>query len=78
MTTPDLFITFDHLYSMPGQGARPGWCHKGAREFCHRHGLDWLRIVRAGGIHARELAATGDALALALIAHARAAEETNG
>lgn len=71
-------ITFEHLYSMPGQGVRPGWCHKGARAFCRRHGLDWLRIVRDGGISAQELAATGDALALALIAHARAAEEING
>jgi hypothetical protein len=67
---PRLFVTLDHLHSMPGQGARPGWCHRGAREFCQRHGLDWRAIVAAGGIDAEALLALDDALASALVAHA--------
>ncbi|MDI3489551.1 MAG: hypothetical protein PWP11_828 [Thauera sp.] len=67
----DLFVTFDHLHSAPGWGARPGFCHSGTRALCARYGLDWAAIVRAGGIPASALIATGDALALALVDHAR-------
>ncbi|MDR2186850.1 MAG: hypothetical protein LBE62_02225 [Azonexus sp.] len=66
-----MFITFDHLHSVPGFGVRPGFCHRGARALCQRHGLDWPAIVKAGGIDEAVLAVTGDALALALIEHAR-------
>jgi len=69
--TEALFITPDHLHSMPGHGARHGWCHRGAREFCQRHGLDWNAIVHAGGIDAKTLLALDDALATALVEHAR-------
>lgn len=66
-----LFVTLDHLHSMPGNGARPGWCHHGARLFCERYGLDWPAIVEAGGIEAEALLALDDALADALVEHAR-------
>lgn len=75
--TPDLFVTFDHLHGVPGWGARPGFCHRGARALCEHYGLDWAAIVRAGGIPARDLVATGDAMALALVEHARK-ESGNG
>ncbi|MCY1509541.1 hypothetical protein D9M68_438900 [compost metagenome] len=67
----DLFVTLDHLHSVPSWGARPGFCHRGARTLCARYGLDWSAIVRAGGISASQLLATGDALALHLVEHAR-------
>ena len=69
-----LIVTFDHLHSAPGWGARPGLCHRGARAFCERHGLDWAVIVAAGGIPAPLLIATGDALGLALVEHAASVE----
>ncbi|EJT5136808.1 hypothetical protein N3B88_006487, partial [Pseudomonas aeruginosa] len=41
-----------------------------AREFFKRHGLDWMAFLR-DGIEADVLVATGDALALKLVEHAR-------
>lgn len=69
----DFKVTFGHLHAMPG-GPRPGWCHTGARELVNRYGLDWSQIVREGGVMASELLATGDALAIRLVEHARACE----
>lgn len=66
----DLFVTLDHLHSAPGFGAN-GLCHQGARALCARYGLDWLGIVREGGISAHVLLATGDALAIRLVDFAR-------
>lgn len=63
-------ITFEHLHTFPGFGARPGFCHRGARALCERYGLDWAEIVRAGGVDESVLYNTGDALALMLIEHA--------
>jgi hypothetical protein len=72
MTTDDDFrVTLDHLHSVPAWGARPGYCHRGARALCERYGLDWAAIVRDGGLPASRLIATGDALALHLVEHAR-------
>ena len=67
----DFMVTLAHLHSAPGWGHRPGFCHRGARALCARYGLDWPAIVRDGGLSARTLSATGDALALHLVAHAR-------
>jgi hypothetical protein len=72
------FVTLDHLHSMPSTGVRPGWCHRGAREMCQRLGLDWATIVKNGGIEADTLAATGNALALALVEHAKREANNNG
>lgn len=67
----DFLVTMDHLHGVPGWGSRPGFCHRGARALCERYGLDWAAIVRDGGIPASELIATGDAMALHLVEHAR-------
>ncbi|WP_343081512.1 hypothetical protein [Ostreiculturibacter nitratireducens] len=44
-------------------------CFQGARPWFRRHGLDWQAFL-AEGLHAEVLAATGDALALRVIAEA--------
>jgi len=72
MTIDDDFrVTLDHLHSVPAWGSRPGYCHRGARALCERYGLDWAAIGRDGGRPASRLIATGDALALHLVEHAR-------
>ena len=52
-------------------------CFQGARPWFRRHGLDWQAFL-AEGLPAEVLAATGDALALRVIAEAekRAARMT--
>ena len=52
-------------------------CFQGARPWFRRHGLDWQAFL-AEGLPAEVLAATGDALALRVIAEAekRAAQIT--
>ncbi|SEJ50212.1 hypothetical protein SAMN04244579_04610 [Azotobacter beijerinckii] len=78
-TEPDeLFVTLEHLHSVPAFGARPGYCHRGARALCERYGLDWAAIVRDGGLPASALLATGDALALHLVDHAREVSHGHG
>ena len=44
-------------------------CFQGARPWFRRHGLDW-QVFLADGLPAEVLAATGDALALRVIAEA--------
>lgn len=63
-------VTVAHLRSVPGFSPRPGFCLRKARPWFKRHGLDWRDFVR-NGIDAAALEATGDALALAVVAHAR-------
>ena len=46
-------------------------CFQGARPWFRRHGFDWQAFL-AAGIAADRLAATGDALALRVIAEAKA------
>ena len=48
-------------------------CFQGARPWFRRHGLDWQAFLREG-LDAEVLAATGDALALRVIAVAEARE----
>ena len=52
-------------------------CLQGARPWFRRHGLDWQAFL-ANGISADRLAATGDALALRVIAQARKRVDQNG
>ncbi len=54
-------------------------CFGGARPWFRRHGLDWQDFL-ANGITAERLEATGDALALRVIAiaRARAEQESDG
>ena len=52
-------------------------CFGGARPWFRRHGLDWSDFV-ANGVPAETLEGTGDALALRVVAEARAREAANG
>ena len=69
----ELIVTTKHLFSVPRHSTRPGQCRGGARDFFRAHGLDWQDFVR-NGIAAERLEATGDAVALELVAWARACE----
>ena len=52
-------------------------CLQGARPWFRRHGFDWQAFL-AEGIMADQLAATGDALALRVIAQAHKRVDLNG
>lgn len=71
---PELIVTTQHMRTVPGFGPRPGFCLPRCRQFARDHGLDWRRFVREG-LPASELLATGNALAIALVEHARSVEE---
>lgn len=63
-------VTVQHLRTVQGFGPRPGLCAPGARAWCARYGVSWADFVREG-IDADVLLATGDAFAIALVAHAQ-------
>ncbi|HEX7375150.1 MAG TPA: hypothetical protein VF277_09250 [Steroidobacteraceae bacterium] len=63
MTTKDLF-------TIRGYSKRPGFCRDGAKKWFAAHDLDWRDFVK-NGIDADVLTATGDGLALALVAWAK-------
>lgn len=63
-------ITIQHLHSVPTWNGRQGYCHRAAREFFASHGLDWQDFLN-NGIDENALLATGNALAQALVEHAR-------
>jgi len=65
-----MIVTLAHLHSVPGFGPKPGFCNGGARRFFGRYGLDWAGFLK-NGIEEEQLLATGDALAKALVEHAR-------
>lgn len=69
-------VTTRHLFTVPGFTRRPGFCRGGTRRFFAAHKLDWQDFVRHG-ISADKLEATGDAMALALVAWARKCEEAD-
>lgn len=73
----DLIVTTTHLFTIPGFSKRRGFCRGKAKAFCARHGLDWREFVRVG-VSAEVLEATGDGMALALVAWARECEARNG
>lgn len=73
----DLIITSAHLHSVPTWNGRIGYCHRQARAFFVRHGLNWQAFLR-DGIAAQRLVDTGDALALYLVAHAQTVEANRG
>ena len=66
-----MIITTRHLFTIPGFSSRPGFCRGKSREWFTAHGLDWSEFVR-NGIAAEAIEATGDGLALALVAWAKA------
>lgn len=71
-------ITLQHLRSIPVEGQKSGYCSKGVRLFCDRHGLDW-ETVKNGGIDEEQVLKTGDAQAIALVAwaHQRAMQQAD-
>jgi hypothetical protein len=69
-----VIVTTRHLFTIPGHSHRRGFCRGKSREWCIRQGIDWKSFVR-NGIEASVLEATGDGLALALVAWARECEE---
>ncbi|VFR54792.1 Phage protein [plant metagenome] len=76
MNDEHLIVTADHLHSIPVDG-RAGYCHAGARRWFALRGLCWAEFLRAG-LPASVFLATGDALALRLVEHARAQEADRG
>lgn len=81
MTMPGLRVTVQHLHSVPNFNGSLGFCAGGGRLWVRQHGLDWATFVR-DGLPAEVLEATGDAMALRVVAHARAQlmqmESSNG
>lgn len=69
-----LIVTTKHLRTIPGHNPRGGFCVRDSRSWFRRHGLDWRGFVR-DGIEADRLLATGDGLAVELVAWARRCEE---
>lgn len=69
MTEP-LIITVQHVHACPSFNGRSGLCARGARAWFAAHGLSWTDFV-AHGIPSETLEATGDALALRVVAFAR-------
>ena len=69
-----LIVTIEHLYTVPTWTGRVGYCGQKSREFFAAQGWDWLDFVQ-NGIDADRLTATGNALAIHLVAHARCVEE---
>lgn len=65
----------DPLIIRVGDIRASGICLQGARGWFRRQGLDWQMFL-AQGLAAEVLAATGDALALRVIATARARAQT--
>ncbi|MGE4459095.1 MAG: hypothetical protein AB7D31_07505 [Stenotrophomonas sp.] len=73
----ELIVTTKHLFTIRGYNRRAGFCRDKSKAFFRRHGLDWRGFVR-DGIPASQLEATGDGLALALVAWAKECEAGNG
>jgi len=73
----ELIVTTEHLFTIEGFSRRRGFCRGKSREWFEAHGLNWRDFVR-NGVPAARLEATGDGLALALVAWARKCEEGNG
>jgi hypothetical protein len=65
--TNDIFITVDHIHSVPAWNGRSGYCNRTAREFCARNNISWSDLIKNGGVWASELEKTNDALALHLV-----------
>lgn len=72
-----MIVRLEHLGGVRGFSTRPGLCRRGARDWFARYGLDWDRF-RTDGIDADTLLKTGDAFALAVVAHAREVEAARG
>lgn len=72
-----VIVTLEHLATVTGFNARPGFCRPMARRWCAQHGVDWNEF-RKHGIDGSELLATGDPMAAAVVRHAEKMEATRG
>lgn len=68
----DVWVTIEHLHTVPGFGNKAGFCNKTSRTFCLRYGISWSEFIKNGGLWASQLEATNDALAMRLVDWARA------
>lgn len=66
-------IKIKHLMSMPNPAQGGRFCHAGARRSAQALGLDWQEFV-LNGLPAEQLLNTGDAMAIALVEHAKKQE----
>lgn len=75
MNDPDreLIVTMQHIRTIEGFSASPGFCKPGLRAWFDRYDLD-LRDFVKNGIPAERLEAVGDAFALATVKWARDCE----
>jgi len=58
-------VTLEHL-------RRVGYCGRGAKRACERHGIDWRRAIKEGGIEVSEIEHIDDAMIRKLVEVARA------
>lgn len=72
-----LIITTTHLYTVPAWNGRQGFCAQTSRKWFAANKLSWSDFV-FNGIEAEKLLATGDALAVRVVEHARAMEANDG
>ena len=68
-----MIIHVRHL-RLPHGATGKGYCVKKSKQWAAARGLDWSRFVREG-IDSKELIATGDPMAIALV---KAVEARNG
>lgn len=73
----DTWVTVQHIHTVPAWGGKAGYCNKQARVFCQRHDISWSELIKNGGLWASQLEATNDALALRLVAWAKANTMSN-
>ncbi len=62
----DVWVTVEHIHTVPAWNGRAGYCNKTSREFCARNNISWSDLIQNGGLWASQLEATGDALAIHL------------
>lgn len=65
-----MIVTTRDLFTVPGYSKRAGFCRNGSRNWFRAHSLDWTDFVKHG-VDAELLEATGDAMALSVVAWAR-------
>lgn len=70
MEQDDFIITRQHMRTVRAFGNRKGYCATGGRRWFAAHNMDWADFLK-NGIPASTVQATGDALGIALVEHAR-------
>ena len=70
-------VYLHHVRSIPIPGRRAGYCVQGCRAFAERNGLD-LKTFAREGIDAETLLATGDAMAIKMVAYVQSLEAEHG